>query len=212
MSPSRFQRNYPPQRYRPQTTRPSVGAPSASVASAAAPVPYQSAPEASSDARLCLLEQLRAFSRSPTPIDAVPPVPHQRMQSLWPIDRGRSTKVPRSDRSTTSAPAARLYRREGSSCEPYQRRDSYHQPFHQAGRDWALGSQRPIIPPVSVYLAASPSADRPLAERPREPFDDEIEQLIAQFERAKALKAATAAPQQQAALSRCFVKLPISYG
>ena len=55
---------------------------------------------------------------------------------------------------------------------------------------------------------ASPSADRPSIERPREPLDDEITQL----ERAKALKAATAAPQQQAAPSRRFVEPPTSYG
>ena len=65
---------------------------------------------------------------------------------------------------------------------------------------------------VSFYLAASPSADRPSADRPREPLDDEIEQLSAQLERAKALKAATIAFQQQAALSRRFVEPPTSYG
>ena len=79
---SRFQRNSPPRRYRPQATRPSVGAPSASVALAAATLPYQSAPEANNDARMCLRERFRAFSRSPTPIDAVPPVPPKRVESL----------------------------------------------------------------------------------------------------------------------------------
>ena len=39
-----------------------------------------------------------------------------------------------------------------------------------------------------------------------------MEQLSAQLERAKALKAATAAPQQQAAFSRRFVEPPTSYG
>ena len=68
------------------------------------------------------------------------------------------------------------------------------------------------MPPVSVYLAASPSADRPSSGRPREPFDDVIEQLGAQLERAKALKVATAAPKQQAALSQRFVEPPPSYG
>ena len=68
------------------------------------------------------------------------------------------------------------------------------------------------MPPVSVYLAASPSADRPSAECLRELLDDEIEQLSAQLERAKALKAATAAPQQKAAPSQRFVELPTSYG
>ena len=64
--------------------------------------------------------------------------------------------------------------------------------------------------PVLVYLAANLSADRPSADRPREPLDDEIEQLSAQLERAKALKAATAAFQQQAAPSRRFVEPPAS--
>ena len=63
------------------------------------------------------------------------------------------------------------------------------------------------MPPVSVNFTASPSA-----ERPREPLDDEIEQLSAQLQRAKALKAATAAPQQQAVPSRRFVEPPTSYG
>ena len=65
---------------------------------------------------------------------------------------------------------------------------------------------------MSVYLAASLSADRPSAERPREPLDDEIERLSAQLEHAKALRAATAAPQQQAAPSGRFVEPPTSYG
>ena len=65
---------------------------------------------------------------------------------------------------------------------------------------------------VSVYLAASPSADRLSVELPREPLEEEIEQLNAQLERAKALKAATAAPQQLAAPSRRFVEPPTSYG
>ena len=47
---------------------------------------------------------------------------------------------------------------------------------------------------VSDYLAASPSTDRP-----KEQLDDEIELQSAQLERAKALKAAAAAPLQQAA-------------
>ena len=62
------------------------------------------------------------------------------------------------------------------------------------------------LPPVSVYYAASSSADRPSAERPKESLDDEIEQLSAKLERAKPLKAATAAPQQQATPSRRFVE------
>ena len=61
------------------------------------------------------------------------------------------------------------------------------------------------MPPVSIYLAASPSADRPSGDRPRELVDNEIEQLSAQLERAKALKAIAIAPQQQAAPSRRFV-------
>ena len=160
----------------------------------------------------CLREQVRASARSPIFIDAVPPVPPQRVQSLWPIDRGPSTEVFLSDFSTTSAFATRFDRREGSSFEPYQRRDSYHQPLQQAGRDWAFGSQRLTMAPVSIYIAASPSADRPSAERPREPLDDEIEQFSAQLERSKALKAGTAAPQQQADPSRRFVEPPTSYG
>ena len=68
------------------------------------------------------------------------------------------------------------------------------------------------MPPVSVYLAASPSADRPSGDRPREPLDDEIEQLSVQLERAKALKAATLAPQQQVAPSRRFMEPSTSYG
>ena len=160
----------------------------------------------------CFREQFLASCRFPTPIDAVPPVPSQRVQSLLPITRGPSTEVPRSDVSTTSAPAARFDGREGSSFELYQRRDSYNQPLQQAGRYWAFGSQLPIMPPVSVYLAASPSADRPSAEHPQEPLGEEIEQLSAQLERAKALKAATAASQQQAAPSRRFVEPPTSYG
>ena len=151
-------------------------------------------------------------SRSPTHIDAVPPVLPQRVQSLWPFDRGPSTEVPRSDFSSTTAVAARFDRRKGSSFEPYQRRDSYNQQPQQAGRDWAFGPQRPTMPPESVYLAASPSDDRPSADRFREPLDDEIEQLSAQLERAKALKAATAAPQQQAVFPRRFVEPPTSYG
>ena len=35
------------------------------------------------------------------------------------------------------------------------------------------------LPPVSVYLAGSPSADLPSAERPRELLDDEIKQFRA---------------------------------
>ena len=66
------------------------------------------------------------------------------------------------------------------------------------------------MPPVSVYYAASPSAKS--ADCPREPLDDEIEQLSAQLERSKALKAATAAPKQQAAPSRRFGEPPTSYG
>ena len=160
----------------------------------------------------CRREQFRASSRFPTPIDADTPVPTQRVQSLCPIDRGPSTEVPRSDFFTTTASAVRLDRRESSSFEFYQRRDSYLQQLQQACHDWALGSQRPIMPSVSVYLAASLSADWPSAERPREPLDDEIEQLSAQLERAKALKPATAAPQQQAAFLQRFVKPPTSYG
>ena len=64
--------------------------------------------------------------------------------------------------------------------------------------------------PVSVYLAASPSADRFSVDRPREPLDDEIEQLSAQLERAKAFKAASIAPQQQVAPSRRFLELSTS--
>ena len=132
------------------------------------------------------------------------------MQSLLPVDRGPSTEVPRADFLTTTA-AARYDRREGSPFEPYPRRDFYQQP-QQAGRDWAFGPQRPTMPPVSVYLAASPSIDRPSADRPREPLDDEIEQLSAQLERAKALKAATIAPQQQVAPSRRLMKPSTNYG
>ena len=68
------------------------------------------------------------------------------------------------------------------------------------------------MPPVSVYLAASLLADRPSAECPRELLDNEIEQLSAQLERVKALKAAIAAHQQQGVCSRRFVKPPTSYG
>ena len=52
---------------------------------------------------------------------------------------------------------------------------------------------------VSVYLAASPLADHPLAERPQELLDDEIKQPTAQLEHSKALRAGIAAPQPQAA-------------
>ena len=69
-----------------------------------------------------------------------------------------------------------------------------------------------LCPSVSVYLAASFSADRPSADRPREPLDNEIEQLSEQFELAETLKAATIAPQQQLASSRRFVKPSTRYG
>ena len=68
------------------------------------------------------------------------------------------------------------------------------------------------MPTVSVYLAASPSADRPSGDRPREPLNHESEQLRAQLERAKALKAATIAPHQQVAPSRRFMGPSTSYG
>ena len=61
--------------------------------------------------------------------------------------------------------------------------------------------------PVSVYLASYFSADRP-----REPLDDDIEQLSAQLERAKALIAATIAPQQQVAPFRCLMEASTSNG
>ena len=67
------------------------------------------------------------------------------------------------------------------------------------------------MPPVSVYLSATASADRHLADRPRELLDDEIEQLSEQLERAKVFKAATTEPQQQAAPSQRFVEPPPSY-
>ena len=63
------------------------------------------------------------------------------------------------------------------------------------------------MPPISVYLAGSPSADRP-----RELLDDEIEQLSAQLKRAKALKAATTPSQQQAAPLRRLMEPSTSYG
>lgn len=59
--PSRFQRNYPPQRYRLSTARPSAGVPSPSVASASAPSPYKSAVKISDDARLPLRQQSQTF-------------------------------------------------------------------------------------------------------------------------------------------------------
>ena len=133
------------------------------------------------------------------------------MQFLLPVDRGPSTEVFRADSLTTTASAARYDRREGSPFEQYPRHDFFQQP-HQAGGDWVFGPQRPIMPPVSVYLAASPSADRPSGDRPREQLDDEIEQLSAQLERAKALKAATLASQQQVAPSRRFMEPSTSYG
>ena len=68
------------------------------------------------------------------------------------------------------------------------------------------------MPPVSVYLAASPSADRPSGNRLHKPLDAEIEQLSAQLERAKALKAATIAPQQQVVPFRRFMEPSTSYG
>ena len=68
------------------------------------------------------------------------------------------------------------------------------------------------MPPVSVYLAASPSADRLWRERTREPFDDEIEQFSVQLERAKSLRAPTIAPQQQVAPSRRFMEPSTIYG
>ena len=68
------------------------------------------------------------------------------------------------------------------------------------------------MPPVSVYYAVSPSADCPSGDRPREPLDNDIVQLSGQLERAKALKAATLAPQQQVAPSRRFMEPSISYG
>ena len=83
----------------------------------------------------CLYGQSRVRSRSPTPIDAVRREPSQRVQSLWPFDRGSSTEVPRSDFSTTKAPAARFDRREVSSSEPYRRRDCYYQQLLQDSRD-----------------------------------------------------------------------------
>ena len=135
-----------------------------------------------------------------------------RVQSLLPVDRGPSTKVPRADFFTTTAPAARYDRRKGSSFEPYSRHDSYYQQTQQAGRDLAFCPQRPTMPPVSVYLAASHSADRPSGDRPREPLDDEIEQLSAQLERAKAVKATTIASQQQVAPFRRFMEPSTSYG
>lgn len=104
----------------PSPARPSAGTPLAVVASAYAPLPYQPALEASCDAQLFLREQCRASSRSPTHIDTVPPAHPQRVQSLWPVDRGPSTEVPQSDFSTTAAHAARHDRREGWSFEPYQ--------------------------------------------------------------------------------------------
>ena len=169
-SPPRFQRNNPSQRYRLQSARPSAGEPSAGVASALAPSPYQSAAEASSDARLCLCEQLRAFSRSSTSIDAVPSVPLQRVQSLWPIDRGPSTEVPRSDFSPTTASAARFDRRENSSFEPYQRRDSCHQQLKQAGRDWAFGPQRPPVSTIMLSCQFTPRhAPRRVLRQPQCP-------------------------------------------
>ena len=59
---------------------------------------------------------------------------------------------------------------------------------------------------MSVYFAASLLADRTSGDRPREPLDDEIEQLSVQLERDKPLKATTIAPQQQVGPSRCFMK------
>ena len=68
------------------------------------------------------------------------------------------------------------------------------------------------MPLVSVYLAASPSADRPSGNRPLEPLNDEIEQLSRQLERVKALKTGTIAHQQQVAPSRSFMEPSTSYG
>ena len=208
---SRFQRNYPSRRGRFSALGPSALGPSASVASASAFSHYQAAPETCGEARFSQYQQAHTSSRSYTPIDLVPPEPPPRVQSLLPVDHGPSTEAPQTDFFTTKAPAARHDCREGSPFERYSRRDSYQQP-QQAGRDWAFGLQRPIMPTVSVYLAASPSADRPSADRPREPLDDEIEQLRSQLERAKALKASTIAPQQQVAPARRFIQPSTSYG
>ena len=53
-SPGRFQRNYPPRHCRFSPARPSGDSPSASIAQTSAPLPYQSAPKASCEARLSL--------------------------------------------------------------------------------------------------------------------------------------------------------------
>ena len=140
------------------------------------------------------------------------------MQSLWHVDYGPSTEIPQFDFSTKMYSAARCDRREGSSFEPYLHRDSYHQQLQQASGDRAFSIHRSTFIPVSVYLETSLSVNCPSADRLFKPFDDEIEQLSAQFERAssqrepaKAIKAATAAPLQKAILSWRIVTPPTSY-
>ena len=146
------------------------------------------------------------------------------MQSLLPVDPGPQTeapqyqlfprfgapqdhRLPRSKYYTTTVSAARLDRHERSPFEPYERGDLYPQQLRQAACDWELAPQRTTLPPVDDYLAASYST-----YRPREQFDDEIELLSAQLERAKALKAAAAAPLQQAVPTRRNAEPPTRYG
>ena len=146
------------------------------------------------------------------------------MQSFLLVDRGPQTEAPqylpfprfgapqdhrlsRSKYYTTTVSAARLDRHERSPFEPYERGDLYSQQLRQAACNWELAPQRTTFPPVYDSLAASASTDRP-----REQLEDEIELLSARLERAKALKAAAAAPSQQAVPTRRNAEPPTRYG
>ena len=91
------------------------------------------------------------------------------------------------------------------------RRDCYYQQPHSSDRIEDFASQLPSLISVAKYLATSPSADCPSTDRPRKPFDDEIEQLSAHLKRVTALKAASALPQQQAAPPKSFTELQSRY-
>lgn len=110
-SQTQFQRQYPPQSYRPTL----AGFPSSVLASSAAPLRCSSSSDARAYARNAQKQQQQqqqSLFRLLTPIDSVPPVPLQRVQSLLPTDRGPPTSatlyqlIPRSDFSMTKFFAA----------------------------------------------------------------------------------------------------------
>ena len=156
--------------------------------------------------------QYQILSRPFSPIDSVYRAPSQRVRSPSPLDRRPSTGatsvhlVPWSVYYSTTDFATRYEFCEDPCFELDYRRDRYYQQPHPSDRTEDFAPQLVSLTSVAKYLATSPSADRS-----REPLDDENKQLSAQLERVKALKAASAYPQQQAGPPKRFTKLPSRY-